>query len=55
LATNRIAFGLPAGGDPLVIDMGTSAFMGTELQFRARLGTPIPEDVIIGPDGRRES
>jgi LDH2 family malate/lactate/ureidoglycolate dehydrogenase len=55
LGTNRIAFGFPADGDPLVIDMGTSAFMGTELQFRARLGTPIPEDVAIGPDGRRES
>jgi LDH2 family malate/lactate/ureidoglycolate dehydrogenase len=55
LGTNRIAFGLPAVGDPLVIDMGTSAFMGTELQFGARLGTPIPEDVVIGPDGRRES
>jgi LDH2 family malate/lactate/ureidoglycolate dehydrogenase len=52
LGTNPIAFGFPTEGDPLVIDMGTSAFMGTDLQFRARLGTPIPEGVALGPDGR---
>jgi LDH2 family malate/lactate/ureidoglycolate dehydrogenase len=51
LGTNPIAFGFPADGDPLVIDMGTSAFMGTDLQFRARLGTPIPEGVALGPNG----
>ncbi len=52
LGTNPIAFGFPTGGDPLVIDMGTSAFMGTDLQFRNRLGTPIPEGVALGPDGQ---
>ena len=52
LGTNPIAFGFPTDGDPLVIDMGTSAFMGTDLQFRARLGTPIPDGVALGPDGR---
>ncbi len=51
LGTNPIAFGFPTDDDPLVIDMGTSAFMGTDLQFRARLGTPIPEGVALGPDG----
>ncbi len=52
LGTNPIAFGFPADGDPLVIDMGTSAFMGTDLQFRERMGEPIPEGVALGPDGR---
>ena len=52
LGTNPIAFGFPTDGDPLVIDMGTSAFMGTDLQFRARLGTPIPEGVALGSDGQ---
>jgi LDH2 family malate/lactate/ureidoglycolate dehydrogenase len=52
LGTNPIAFRFPTVGDPLVIDMGTSAFMGTDLQFRARLGVPIPEGVAVGPDGR---
>ncbi len=51
LGTNPIAFGFPTEGDPLVIDMGTSAFMGTDLQFRARMGTPIPEGVALGPNG----
>ena len=52
LGTNPIAFGFPTDGDPLVIDMGTSAFMGTDLQFRARLGTPIPDGVALGPNGQ---
>ncbi len=51
LGTNPIAFGFPTESDPLLIDMGTSAFMGTDLQFRARLGTPIPEGVALGPNG----
>lgn len=51
LGTNPIAFGFPTEGDPLVIDMGTSAFMATDLQFRARLGIPIPEGVALGPNG----
>jgi LDH2 family malate/lactate/ureidoglycolate dehydrogenase len=51
LGTNPIAFGFPTESDPLVIDMGTSAFMGTDLQFRARLGAPIPDGVALGPNG----
>lgn len=51
LGTNPIAFGFPTESDPLVIDMGTSAFMATDLQFRARMGTPIPEGVALGPNG----
>ena len=52
VGTNPIAFGFPTEGDPLVIDMGTSAFMGTDLQFRDRLGAPIPPGVALGPDGQ---
>src|SRR5215510_2798520 len=52
LGTNPIAFGFPTEGDPLVIDLGTSAFMGTDLQFRQRLGTPLPEGVAIDERGR---
>jgi LDH2 family malate/lactate/ureidoglycolate dehydrogenase len=51
LGTNPVAFGFPTESDPLVIDMGTSAFMGTDLQFRDRLGAAIPEGVALGPDG----
>jgi LDH2 family malate/lactate/ureidoglycolate dehydrogenase len=52
LGTNPIAFGFPTDGDPLVIDLGTSAFMGTDLQFRQRLGLPLPEGVAIDEHGR---
>ena len=52
LGTNPIAFGFPSESDPLVIDMGTSAFMATDLQFRDRIGASIPAGVALGPDGR---
>jgi LDH2 family malate/lactate/ureidoglycolate dehydrogenase len=52
LGTNPIAFGFPLEGDPLVIDLGTSAFMGTDLRFRRRLGIPLPEGVAIDEHGR---
>jgi LDH2 family malate/lactate/ureidoglycolate dehydrogenase len=52
LGTNPIAFGFPMDGDPLVIDLGTSAFMGTDLQFRQRLGIPLPEGVALDEQGR---
>jgi len=52
LGTNPIAFGFPMDPDPLVIDLGTSTFMGTDLQFRQRLGIPLPEGVAIDQHGR---
>ena len=50
-ARTRSLSAFPPAGDPFVIDMGTSAFMGTDLEFRARIGAPLPEGVAIGPDG----
>jgi len=52
LGTNTIAFAFPGADGPLVFDMGTSAFMATELQLRARLGQELPEGVAIDRDGR---
>jgi len=52
LGTNPVAFGFPTEDEPLIIDMGTSAFMATDLQYRERLGTPIPEGVALDPDGQ---
>jgi LDH2 family malate/lactate/ureidoglycolate dehydrogenase len=51
LGTNPIAFGLPTARGPVVFDMGTSAFMMTELMLRQRLGQTLPEGVALGPDG----
>jgi LDH2 family malate/lactate/ureidoglycolate dehydrogenase len=51
LGTNPIAVGIPASENPLILDMGTSAFMMTELMLRERLGSTLPEGVALGPDG----
>ena len=51
LGTNPIAFALPGEDGPLVLDIGTSAFMATELQLRARLGQSVPEGVGLDRDG----
>lgn len=52
IGTNPIAFGFPSQGEPLVIDLGTSAFMFTDLMFRERRGEPLPEGVAIDAEGR---
>jgi LDH2 family malate/lactate/ureidoglycolate dehydrogenase len=52
LGTNPIAFGMPSSQGPVVLDMGTSAFMATELSLRERLGQLLPEGVAIDPEGR---
>jgi L-2-hydroxycarboxylate dehydrogenase (NAD+) len=51
LGTNPIAVGIPSSQGAVVLDMGTSAFMGTELALRERLGQLLPEGVAIDPQG----
>src|SRR5712671_3714417 len=51
LGTNPIAFGIPSSRGPIVFDMGTSAFMGTDLAYRERLGEELPEGVAIDRAG----
>lgn len=52
LGTNPIAFAIPTEQGPLILDMGTSAFMATELQLRVRRNEPLPEGVALDRDGR---
>jgi LDH2 family malate/lactate/ureidoglycolate dehydrogenase len=52
LGTNPIAFGFPTAGEPVLIDMGTSAFMSTDLIFRERRGETLPEGVAIDAAGQ---
>jgi LDH2 family malate/lactate/ureidoglycolate dehydrogenase len=52
LGTNPIAFGLPAADGSVSFDMGTAAFMGTDLLLRQRLQQPLPEGVAIDAQGR---
>ncbi|MDB5924915.1 MAG: hypothetical protein JWN13_3851, partial [Betaproteobacteria bacterium] len=50
--TNPIAFGFPTLQEPFVIDLGTSAFMGTDLIFQDRRNAVLPEGVAIDVHGR---
>jgi LDH2 family malate/lactate/ureidoglycolate dehydrogenase len=51
--TNPISFAFPtAGRDPFVVDLGTSAFMGTDLAFRVRRNEQLPEGVGLDKDGK---
>src|SRR3984893_5041807 len=49
LGTNPIA--VPSSRGPIVLDMGTSAYMMTEVMLRERLGELLPEGVALGPGG----
>jgi len=51
LGTNPIAIAVPSSREPIVLDIGTSAYMMTEVMLRERLGELLPEGVAIGPDG----
>jgi LDH2 family malate/lactate/ureidoglycolate dehydrogenase len=51
LGTNPIAIAVPSSRGPVVLDIGTSAFMMTELMLRERLGELLPEGVAIAPGG----
>ena len=50
--TNPMAFGFPKEGDPLVIDVSTAAFPGTELDFYQLLGLPLPAGVALDAQGQ---
>ena len=51
LGTNPLAFGLPTSHGPVIFDMGTSAFMLTELYLLERKGELLPEGVGLDPRG----
>jgi LDH2 family malate/lactate/ureidoglycolate dehydrogenase len=51
LGTNPLAIAVPSSREPIVLDIGTSAYMMTEVMLRERLGELLPEGVAIGPDG----
>jgi LDH2 family malate/lactate/ureidoglycolate dehydrogenase len=51
LGTNPFAIAIPSSKGPIILDIGTSAFMMTELMLRERLGDELPEGVALGPNG----
>jgi LDH2 family malate/lactate/ureidoglycolate dehydrogenase len=50
--TNPIAFSFPTLDEPFVVDLGTSAFMGTDLIFQERREAVLPEGVAIDAQGQ---
>ncbi|MCK9510950.1 MAG: Ldh family oxidoreductase [Pigmentiphaga sp.] len=52
VGTNPVSFGFPGLNQPLLIDLGTSALMFTDLALRARRGEWLPEGVAIDAEGR---
>jgi LDH2 family malate/lactate/ureidoglycolate dehydrogenase len=49
--TNPVAFAFPTQDEPLIVDIGTSAFMGTDLIFQERRKAVLPEGVAIDREG----
>lgn len=52
LGTNPISFGFPTEADPLIIDIGTSSVMFTDLALRVRRGEILPEGAAIDAQGQ---
>jgi LDH2 family malate/lactate/ureidoglycolate dehydrogenase len=50
--TNPVAFGFPTQDEPFVIDMGSAAFMGTDLKFQERRKAVLPEGVALDRQGK---
>jgi LDH2 family malate/lactate/ureidoglycolate dehydrogenase len=52
LGTNPIAFGVPTGGVPLILDMATSAVAGGKIQLARSLGVPAEPGWLVDAQGR---
>ena len=52
MSTNPVAIGIPvAGGAPIILDFATSAVAEGKALIASKGGKPLPEGVLIGPDG----
>lgn len=51
LGTNPLTVGLPSAGDPLILDIGTSAITYSDVALHARRSEPLPEGVAIDAQG----
>jgi len=52
MGTNPMAFGFPAEGDPLLVDVGMSTLMFTDLALRVRRGEALAPGLAIDAEGR---
>lgn len=51
LGTNPLCFGVPTGGDPLVLDMATSAVAGGKVLLARNLGEQLGAGWLVDADG----
>ncbi len=51
LGSNPLAYAIPTAGDPILLDMATSAVAGGKVYAAHTRGEPIPPTWLIGPDG----
>ena len=51
LGSNPLAYAIPTGDDPILLDMATAAVAGGKVYAAWQRGEPIPATWLIGPDG----
>ena len=51
LGSNPLAYAIPTGGDPVLLDMATAAVAGGKVYAAYQRGESIPATWLIGPDG----
>ena len=52
MGTNPLTFGFPTDEDfPFLLDCATSIIQRGKIEYYARLGTPVPEGLVINADG----
>ena len=51
LGSNPLAYAIPTGGDPILLDMATAAVAGGKVYAALQRGEQIPPTWLIGPDG----
>lgn len=52
IGSNPLAYAIPTGGDPIVLDMATAAVAGGKVYAAHQRGEPIPPTWLIGKDGQ---
>ncbi len=51
LGSNPLAYAIPTGGDPILLDMATAAVAGGKVYAAIQRGETIPPTWLVGPDG----
>jgi len=52
LCTNPLSYAVPTAGDPVILDMSTSAIAEGKIRLLLQQGKPLPDDCVLDPEGR---